>query len=113
MLLIVTMFWGGCISCPQFFMLPGGEDNCCDEAGRCKKRSEEPPVEQKQCQTMPLELQPSGVHHSPPVSVAEIDEIPVGHIAPHVAVNVGQREDSAQRVHSPPDRQSLYSTYLI
>jgi hypothetical protein len=111
-LLIVTMFWGGCISCPQFFMLPGGVDDCCDEAGRCKKKSEEPPVE-KQCQTMPLELQPSGVHHSPPIAVAEVDEIPVGYAAVHVGMNVGERENSAQRVHSPPDLQSLYSTYLI
>ena len=61
---------------------------------------------------MPLELQPSGGQHSPLIPVAEVDEIPVVYIAFN-GVNVWERENAAQREHSPPDLQALYATYLI
>ena len=38
LLLLVTLMWGGCISCPQFFMVPKAEKSCCDEAGKCKRQ---------------------------------------------------------------------------
>ena len=111
-LLAVTMLWGGCISCPQFFMLPGADTNCCDDTGRCKKKPQEPPTE-KQCQTMPLELQPSGGVHSPLIPIAEVEEIHVAQIAFNLGVNVRGWEDASQREHSPPDLQALYAIYLI
>ena len=112
MLLAVTMLWGGCISCPQFFMLPGADTDCCDEAGRCKKKPQEPATEE-QCQTMPLELQPSGGQHSPLIPIAEVDEIADAHGAGDLGVNVWVWEDAAEREHSPPDLQALYAIYLI
>src|SRR5579859_3100291 len=59
-LLVVSYLWGGCVSCEQFFMLPGSKGHCC-ETRRCKnpvKKSTDrsgPQTTQQDCQTMPLE----------------------------------------------------------
>ena len=52
-LLVVTLLWGGCISCPQFFMLQTAEKSCCNKAGQCERPSKTAPV--KECKQMPLE----------------------------------------------------------
>ncbi|MGH9657774.1 MAG: hypothetical protein ACRD96_04465 [Bryobacteraceae bacterium] len=65
MLVLATYLWGGCVSCEQFFMLPGSADDCCQD-GKCKETSEEnslPDPPQRDCATMPLvhqQLQDSG-----------------------------------------------------
>ena len=62
LLLMASYLWGGCISCEQFFMLPGLENHCCKTA-KCNKpagSSKAGPVQQD-CQKMPLE-QASGSH---------------------------------------------------
>jgi len=69
LLLVVSYLWGGCISCPQFFMLPGSKGHCC-EAQRCKnpaKKSTDRAGSQttpQDCQTMPLERTSAGHSHS-------------------------------------------------
>ena len=80
LLLVVSYLWGGCISCPQFFMLPGSKGHCCD-AQRCKnpaKKSTDHTGSQttpQDCQTMPLER--SSVAHSHSDLAARLALIPV------------------------------------
>ena len=69
LLLVVSYLWGGCISCSQFFMLPGSKGHCCEER-RCKnpvKKSNDragSPTTPQDCQTMPLERTSTAHSHS-------------------------------------------------
>jgi len=80
LLLVVSYLWGGCISCQQFFMLPGGKGHCC-EARRCKnpaKKSTDRTGSQtapQDCQTMPLER--TSVAHSHSDLAARLTVVPV------------------------------------
>ena len=47
--------WGGCISCPQFFIFPGAQKSCCTETGQCERPTKSAPAEE--CQRISLELQ--------------------------------------------------------
>ena len=104
--------WGGCISCPQFFMMPTAEKkSCCDEAGKCKRQSEKAPV-QKDCQRMPLEPPSAGTHTAVvvpalPTPVLELVAEPV--LAADFMVDRGLLPVE----HSPPDIQLLNATFLI
>jgi hypothetical protein len=68
LLLVVSYLWGGCVSCEQFFMLPGSKGHCC-ETRRCKNPANkstdrsESKATQRDCQTMPLERS-SAAHSS-------------------------------------------------
>ena len=112
MLLALVILWGGCIWCPQYFMLPVADEGCCDETGRCKKDSKEPAAE-RECQTMPLELQAARGKHSRRILFAAA-ELPNALIATTLPViTLRERSEAAQRGHSPPDLQALYATFLI
>ena len=38
MLLTATLLWGGCLSCEQYFMMPGAQaGHCCAPSGECKR----------------------------------------------------------------------------
>ncbi len=106
LLLNCTLLFGGCVSCPQFFMLPGAAD-CC-KAGKCE-RSKQVPLK-RDCKRMPLAH--CGEQH---VHVG-LALIPV--TLPSLQPD---RHTSQDRVpveadafaHSPPDRIVLNSTFLI
>src|SRR5438067_10242355 len=36
-LLAVTLLWGGCLSCSQYFMFPNAKAGCCKPASGCGK----------------------------------------------------------------------------
>ena len=69
LLLVVSYLWGGCISCPQFFMLPGSKGHCC-EAQRCKNPAKKSTdragskTTPQDCQTMPMERSSAAHSHS-------------------------------------------------
>lgn len=69
LLLVVSYLWGGCISCEQFFMLPGSKGHCC-ETRRCKNPAKKSTdrsgsqTTQQDCQTMPLERSSAAHSHS-------------------------------------------------
>jgi hypothetical protein len=110
-LLLVTLMWGGCISCPQFFMMPKAEKSCCDDAGKCKRQSDKVPVE-KECQRMPLEP-PSigGAHHAAAVAVLPTHAPEV--LALAIVTAESMHRELVPLEHSPPDLQVLNSTFLI
>ena len=93
LLLVVSYLWGGCVSCEQFFMLPGSKGHCC-ETRRCKNpankstdRSESKSTQQD-CQTMPLDRS-SGMHSQSDIA-ASLLSMPSGVIAAAVFVNFDQ-----------------------
>src|SRR3954447_19499603 len=62
LLLLVTLMWGGCISCPQFFMFPkAAKKSCCDGTGKCNRQNRESPLK-RECKRMPLEPASSEFH---------------------------------------------------
>jgi len=109
---VLTAFlWGGCISCPQFFMSPVSSGDCCDEAGKCKE-PEGSSDSARDCETMPLEVQRQG-HGTAFESVlipgpAMTLRPELLRRAPGVALDIFPAAE-----HSPPDLQALHSTFLI
>ena len=53
LVLVVTLLWGGCLSCSQYFMFPSSHAGCCDPAGHCGKTPQAPA---KDCHIQPLAL---------------------------------------------------------
>ena len=108
LLLIASYLWGGCISCEQFFMLPGAKSDCCDR-NKCKKspKQSKPESSQQDCQKMPLEqaayahpmgvaLLTAAIHIDVDVQVFRIAEPGLDHVSD-----------------SPPDLPILHASLLI
>ena len=64
-LVTATLLWGGCQSCPRFFMFPwentgSPQKHCCSTAGKCSRTSDKAPQESstssgKTCKRIALE----------------------------------------------------------
>lgn len=109
LLMTATLFWGGCISCPKFFMFPQAKKNCCVKTGQCERPAKSAPL--KECKRIPLELQNAAHAHLefPPVAAA-------GSIFVLSAVTPAPSQLSFEKVAlepSPPDLIVLHSTFLI
>lgn len=115
-LLTITLLWGGCISCPQFFMFPGmnsaTKKSCCDKTGKCS-RTESNTSGEKDCQKMPMEAHASGQLDLAPPAVQGALEILCSSILSASLASSGLRHLELAVEHSPPDLQALNSTFLI
>jgi len=112
LLLVATLFWGGCVACPQFFQSPVVKKSCCDPAGHCK-RTKNDGSQQKPCQFQQLEIQQKV---KPPVPLVAV----IHPVLPSPMASLELRElmrASEARLGSPPksphERQALLSTFLI
>jgi hypothetical protein len=109
LLLVTTLFWGGCISCEQYFMWPSAK-SCCSPDGHCKTKKA--PAKQdpgRECKQMAFDHQKSIDHHIDlPVIAAIAVDVPI-HIVEAFAH--GHGIDAIEP--SPPDLQVLHSTFLI
>ena len=110
LLMFSTLLWGGCISCEQFFMVGSSTKKCCAEDGHCKRRSEPAKSDlSKECKQLAVEHS-NFLDHSfaPP---------PSGQTAFAIAEPMAEQPgfmwvfDSVEP--SPPDLQTLHSTFLI
>ena len=98
--------FGGCVSCPQFFMLPGAAD-CC-KAGKCD-RSKDAPVK-RDCKRMPMACSAKQQVHidvalftaAPAIVEADVRAPAHAPLAP---------ADDIER--PPPDRSLLNCTFLV
>lgn len=109
LLLVATMLWGGCVSCPQFFMFPKAEKSCCNKAGQCERPSKTAPA--KECKRMPFESQGHAAHVELAVSILTTGRFGLVPPAIHrVAVNP---LETSELEPSPPDLTVLNSTFLI
>ena len=111
LLLMVSYLWGGCISCEQFFMLPGSKSDCCDR-NKCKKQPKQsnPATQQQDCQKMPLE-QGSGAHQHSGIALAAATSSL--HIVTEVRLFGVSEVTVDPGTDSPPDLPILNASLLI
>src|SRR5579862_3357729 len=55
LLMVVTLLWGGCLSCPQYFMFRDSPNGCCNPAGHCKQIPTHSPGS-RDCNIQPIAL---------------------------------------------------------
>jgi hypothetical protein len=109
LLLVTTLFWGGCISCEQYFMWPSAK-SCCSPDGHCKTKKA--PAKQdpgRECKQLAFDHQKSIDHHIdlPVIAAVSVDVS----IRPVEAFAQWHGTDPIEP--SPPDLQILHSTFLI
>ncbi len=108
LLLLITLVWGGCISCEQYFMF-GGAKSCCSPNGHCKTKTPPSQNSDRECKQIAFDHHKSVDLHIdlPVVAVLKI-ELPVPTVEPL------EHWRGANLVEpSPPDLQILHSTFLI
>jgi hypothetical protein len=101
LLIAVTLVWGGCISCEQYFMFSGAK-GCCSPGGHCKTK--QTPAKQD-CKQIAFD------HHK---TIDHSVELPVTAIVlveqPYALFRVSSRVPVDT---SPPDLEILHSSFLI
>ena len=110
LLVLTTLLWGGCISCEQFFMVGSGAKKCCSPDGHCKRPSEPTKSDlSKECKQLDVvhsnSLEP--VFAPPPTWQCALV------ITQPMAEQIGFAWVFDSVEPSPPDLQSLHSTFLI
>ena len=102
--MVLTLLWGGCVSCPQFYMFPGSTKDCCEKDGTCKKPAKA--KSQTDCQRIALEpaVSPEAVM---PVVLAE------RFLEPRVVALSLRDLETPLTDPSPPDLNLLHSVFLI
>jgi len=106
-----TFMWGGCVSCEQYFMLPGTQQSCCNKSGQCERPGKNTPKPEKQdCNRLPLQ-RGEKIHAVPlpaisPVTIAILPELRLPALARLTAFEILLDP-------SPPDVQALHGTFLI
>jgi len=110
LVLTAAFLWGGCISCPQFFMFPKAAKNCCKKSGECERPTKNAPV--NECRKMPLETQGlMSAHAESAVAILKGETVLA---APVVNARYDTARDDAPQVeHSPPDLTIVHSSFLI
>jgi hypothetical protein len=115
LLLTATFLWGGCVSCEQYFMFPGGHQSCCNKSGQCERPGKSPgkpeKPEKQDCNRLPL--QRSG--HPQPIPLPAILSAAVAPPLP-APVSAALLRTGVFEVPvdpSPPDLQALHATFLI
>ena len=108
LLMFTTLLWGGCISCDQFFMVGSTATNCCDPDGHCKDESSPTRSDlSKECKQIAIEHSNFLDHTIVPPMARGLHTaiLLVEHVTPVWASHFVEP--------SPPDRQALYSTFLV
>jgi hypothetical protein len=104
-----TLLWGGCVSCPQFFMFPTAKKDCC-KAGKCEKSKPHKSAPEKACNRMPLGTHGFvQVHADLPATIVAAADLP-GQLPPDTSPAF---TTPAPVEHSPPDLHVLNATFLI
>jgi len=107
LLLVITLLWGGCIACEQFFMFPGTKSECCNKAGQCERPGKSQP--KTDCNRMPLALQSGS---SPDIAPSPVVPTMVA-VEPPAVTFFHFSVIEMVREHSPPDLQALNATFLM
>ena len=112
LLMVVTLLWGGCISCPKFFMFPTrAEKSCCQRSDQCERPAKTAPA--KECKRMPLEPRGFSDAHGD-IAVAGFLTHTVIVVVPVLqTASFARHPEAPVSEHSPPDLNVLHSTFLI
>jgi hypothetical protein len=107
-LLLITLVWGGCISCERYFMF-GGAKSCCSPNGHCKTKPSPSQNTDRQCKQIAFNHHKSlDLHIDLPIFAVVKVELPMP------TVEALEYCRGAHMVEpSPPDLQILHSTFLI
>ncbi len=108
LLLLVTLIWGGCVSCEQYFMF-GGAKSCCSPNGHCKTKNSPSQNSERACKQIAFDHHKAVDFHIDLTAMGSVKIEP-----PLLRVEAREhwrRGDPAEP--SPPDLQILHSTFLI
>jgi hypothetical protein len=107
-LLMATLFCGGCVSCPQFFMLPAAKKDCC-KAGHCERSKSQNGATSRQCNRMAFVGHAFVEMHAdlPAIIIPACDLV-----RPAIVVSPAVMMPELVE-HSPPELQVLNSFFLI
>jgi hypothetical protein len=107
-LLAVTLVWGGCLSCSQYFRFPGAKAGCCDPVGRCGKIPTQKSAP-KDCTIQPMALTSPAPDVGPPTADIAYAPSPANRtpeIEAALVIAFVPKE-------APPDLCLLHSVFLI
>ncbi|HEY6989551.1 MAG TPA: hypothetical protein VH369_14250 [Bryobacteraceae bacterium] len=108
LLLVLTLVWGGCISCEQYFTF-GTSHGCCNPDGHCKTKTHDQNSRGRDCKQIAFEHQKGiDLHFDLPMVAVERVALPLCSMEV-----LPRRQDSLVVDPSPPDLQALHSTFLI
>ena len=107
LLLLVTLVWGGCVSCEEYFMLRGAK-SCCSPTGHCKPQPSPSQNSDRECKQIAVDVHKAVDFHFdlPAITVAQI-ELPV------LGSETPEHWRTAPIDPTPPDLQVLHSTFRI
>src|SRR5690242_5814699 len=81
LLLVITLLWGGCISCEQYFMF-GQSHGCCNPDGHCKRKAPVKNSTGRECNQIAFDHQKGlDLHFDLPVVAVERIALPVRKVA--------------------------------
>lgn len=104
----MTLLWGGCISCEQYFTF-GKSHGCCNPDGHCKTKTPGQNSRVRDCNQIAFEHQkPIDLHFGLAVIAVHRGALPGSSVAPVPSWQAPVVPDP-----SPPDLQALHSTFLI
>lgn len=104
--MLLTLLWGGCVSCEQYFMLGSRAKDCCSPAGHCKKPASKG-VASTACNQIAAEQQQTAVAHAILPIASPVLPVPVA-VRQTIALYDARAVDP-----SPPDFVTLYSQFLV
>jgi hypothetical protein len=107
-LMMATLLWGGCVSCPQFFMFPTAQKDCC-KAGHCERSKSHSSTPGKECNRMAFVGHGFvEVHAELPTVIIPASDLVRPAVVFSPAVVMPELVE-----HSPPELQILNSFFLI
>ena len=108
LLLLITVIWGGCISCEQYFMF-GQAHSCCNLDGHCKRKAPVQNSSGHECKQIAFDYQKGiDLHFDLQVAAVERIALPVRNIE-----LLPRWREALPFNPSPPDLQVLHSIFLI
>ena len=113
LLVTVGLLWGGCLSCPQYFMvLAQSPKSCCDPTGECKQKHGHQQT-RRSCNILQAAVNDEKVVDPSVHAAADFIAPPVRMLAPVTVPPVRGFPDAASDRGSPPDLNLLYSILRV
>jgi hypothetical protein len=107
-LMMATLLWGGCVSCPQYFMFPSAKKDCC-KSGHCERSKSQKSAPGRECNRMAFGVHGFvELHAELPTAVIPASDLVRPAILFSPAVMMPELVE-----HSPPELQVLNSLFLI
>lgn len=121
LLVLATYLWGGCTSCEQFFMIPGGAKHDCCKHGKCTETPQQSKSDvsqssqpERECATMPFShQQDAGSTLAAITADLPVYTVPATELFSLSESHWQLRADFDPLADSPPDLVVLTGSFLI